>query len=90
MIMEAHEDHTVMQEVSMTPEDSLLVFAQEQESSMLANGILVCYNKGVRLNLTKNSTVMDIAAMIVDGLEGIDDWFEAAYWRRNFNVMGWL
>jgi len=90
MIREAHEDSRDFEGISMTPEDVLIGFVTELESGMLANAVLVADSMGVRLNLTKYSTVMDIAAQVIDGLEEIDAWREAGYWRRNFNVMGWL
>lgn len=90
MIMEAHENTSELQGTPMTPEDSLIPYVTQMESGMLANAVLKADSMGVRLNLTSKSTVMDIAAQVIDGLEEIDAWHEAGYWRQNFNIMGWL
>jgi hypothetical protein len=90
MIVEAHENRKELQGVSMTNESIVIPYVTQMESGMLANAVLVADSMGVRLNLTSKSTVMDIAAQVIDGLEEIDAWHEAGYWRQNFNVMGWL
>jgi hypothetical protein len=90
MVIEAHEDRSELQNVPMTPEDVLIGFVTEMESGLLANAVLVADSMGVRLNLTAKSTVMDIAAMVIDGLEEIDAWRAAGYWRSNFVAVGWL
>lgn len=90
MILEAHEDRSEIQGESMTPEDVLIPFVTELESGMLANAILVADSMGVRLNLRRDSTLEDMAQQVVEGLEEIDAWYQAGYWRRNFTVMGWV
>ncbi len=89
MVIERHEVESRIAEVDsdLTMEDNMHV-PNDGIESVVANAMLEVEAHGLTIPNTEDSTLQDIAAMIVDAWEDVYAFDLASYWRGNFVIFG--